>query len=88
MLRACGCLAVDEGFFLTLYTNQYPEGQVLRVPLSFSEVDPDAPIAFAAKKEYIAAYTGETDLEPALYYGVVTVGDSSVPLWVGKLRVE
>ena len=79
---------VDEGFFLSLYNNQYPEGQILRVPLVFSEVDPDAPIAFAARKEYFAAYGGETTLKPALYYGVVTVGSSSIELWVGKVRVE
>lgn len=80
--------SVGEGFYLSLYTNQYPEGRVFREALTFSEVNPDAPIAFAAKKEYVAAYTGETDLSPALYYGVVTIGNSSIPLWVGKVRVE
>lgn len=81
--------SVEEGFFLNLYTNQYPEGRIFREPLTFSEVKEDAPIAFGgAKKEYVAAYTGETDLQPALYYGVVTTGDSSIALWVGKVRVE
>jgi hypothetical protein len=80
---------VEEGFFLNLYHNGYPEGRIFREPLTFSEVKEDAPIAFGgAKKEYVAAYTGETDLAPALYYGVVTTGDSSLPLWVGKVRVE
>lgn len=80
--------SVDEGFYLNLYTNAYPEGRVLREKMTFSEVKEDVPQAFAAKKEYIAAYSGETDLDPALYYGVITTGDSSVALWVGKVRVE
>ncbi len=80
--------SVEEGFFLNLYTNAYPEGRVLREKMTFSEVKENVPQAFAAKKEYIAAYSGETDLEPALYYGVITTGDSSIALWVGKVRVE
>lgn len=80
--------SVEEGFFLNLYTNQYPENRVLRAALTFSEVNPDAPIAFAARKDYMAAYSGEVALTPGLYYGVVTTGDSSIALWVGKVRVD
>lgn len=80
--------SVEEGFFLNLYNNQYPDGRVFREPMTFSEVKENNEVAFAAKKEYMTAYSGETDLEPALYYGVVTHADSSIPLWVGKIRVE
>lgn len=81
--------SVEEGLFLTLYNNQYPEGQVLRGPLQFDEISGERKIAFGAEvKQYLAAYSEETKLEPALYYGVITVGSSSVPLWVGKVRVE
>ncbi|MCB0630477.1 MAG: hypothetical protein R2824_31965 [Saprospiraceae bacterium] len=81
--------SVDEGFFLTLYNNQYPEGQVMRGELKFDEISGERKIAFGAEvKKYLAAYTGETNLKPALYYGVVTVGTSEIPLWVGKVKVE
>lgn len=79
---------VEEGFYLNLYTNAYPEGRVLREKMTFTEVKENVPQAFAGKKEYIAAYSGETDLQPALYYGVITTGDSSIALWVGKVEVR
>lgn len=81
--------SVEDGLFLSLYSNQYPEGQVLRGPLKFDEISGERKIAFGAEvKQYLAAYSGETNLQPALYYGVITVGESSVPLWVGKVSVE
>ncbi|PHN02611.1 anti-sigma factor [Flavilitoribacter nigricans] len=80
--------SVEEGFYLNLYSNQYPDNRLLRGKMTFSEVKENVPQAFAGPKDYIAAYTGETNLSPALYYGVITTGDSSIALWVGKVRVE
>lgn len=81
--------SVEDGFFLTMYNNQYPEGQVFRGQLTVSEVPDDPTFAGApSRKDYVVGFTGETTLEPALYYGVVTNGKSSIPLWVGKVSVQ
>jgi hypothetical protein len=81
--------SVEEGFFLTLYNNQYPEGQVMRGQLKFDEISGERKIAFGGEvKKYLAAYSGEVNLKPALYYGVVTTGDSSVVLWADKIEVK
>lgn len=81
--------SVEGGLYITLYRNNYPEGEVLRKPLKYNEVEGEPKMAFGAEvKYYSTAFTDETNLDPALYYGVVTAGDSKEPLWVGKVKVE